>query len=333
MTRRARPTRDERGAVAVIVAVCAVLIFGATAYAVDLGNAWETRRNMTTGADAAALAAAADYALGDNGCASSAPRYLDENVDEASLEGCNHTAKNADSGYVTVRGGTVATFTFAGIFGIDNQDIHATTTAEYGIPTAVSGLRPFGLCLNGDDDLTAWLNLPSGPNGQSQPITITYSKDQPDACGANAPGNWGVLDFDGGANSNDDTKDWARNGYPGEVSISPPTIPGDTGAFSNSLNSALNFLKGSGDFFALPVFDSVTGSGSNARFNIVAFVSVKLVDFRTTGRQDRRYLTLVFDRGQLSGRCCGNGIDTGVRAVRICDVDTLSPETTDPRAC
>jgi len=328
-----RARRDERGAVAVFVAICGALIFAGSAYAIDAGHLWETRRDMTTAADAAALASASDYALGKAGCDDTANEYLDKNVDGAELEDCDHTGKTPDSGYVTVKGGTVADYTFAGIFGISDKDVHASTTAEYGIPTGVNGLRPFGLCLHGDNELKTWLNLPAGPTGQSQPITITYSKDQPDACGANAPGNWGVLDFNGGANSNADTKDWTLNGYPGEVAISPPTIPGDTGAFSNSLNSELNFLKNAGEFFGLPVFDSVTGNGSNARFNIVAFVYVKIVDFKTTGSQAQRYMTLIFDRGVLSGRCCGSGIDTGVRAVRICDVDTLSPETSDPRAC
>jgi Flp pilus assembly protein TadG len=321
----------------VIVAICAVMLFGFAAYAIDAGNAWQTRRHIVTAADAAALAAAADYATGvadsAGDCDDAAEEYLDKNVDGAVLLTCSPSGVGQDTGHVTVQGETTANFTFAGIFGIDDTDIDAITTAEWGIPTGVSGLRPFGLCLYANAQLEAWLNLPTGPTGQSAPIEITYSKAQPDACGSNVPGNWGVMDFDGGSNSNADTKDWTRNGYPGEISI-PSTIHGDTGAFSNSLNSELSLLRTSGAFFGLPVFDSATGNGSNARLRVIAVVYVKLVDFRTTGSQAQRSLTLVFDRGVLEGRCCGNAIDTGARALRICDVNTLSPNTSDKsRAC
>ncbi|HEX5094410.1 MAG TPA: hypothetical protein VFX21_00290, partial [Acidimicrobiia bacterium] len=149
----------------------------------------------------------------------------------------------------------------------------------------------------------------------------------------NGPGNWGVMDFDGGANSNADTKEWTRNGYPGEITL-PSTVPGDTGAFSNSLGSELTYLENSGEFFGLPIYDSAAGNGSNAKFHVIAVAYVKLIDFKANGAEAQRYMTLVFDRGVMEGRCCNpNGIDTGVRALRICDVDTLNPNTSDPRAC
>ena len=122
-------------------------------------------------------------------------------------------------------------------------------------------------------------------------------------------------------------------GYPGTVAIGT-NIPGDTGAFSNSLDNALSYLQTTAQPFVLPVFDTATGTGSNAQFHIVAFVYVKLVGFKTTGTQAARYLDLVFTKGVISGTCCAtSGINTLVRAIRICDVNTLSPNTNDPRAC
>lgn len=329
-----RRARDERGAVAVIVALCAVMMFGFAAYALDAGHLWETRRSMVTASDAAALAAGGALATGatnSQACDATAPDYLDKNVDGATLEACTVERGNYDNGRVTVKGGTVADFTFAGIFGLDDSDVDSSTTVQWGRPKSVSGLRPFGLCLFSNQQLVDWLNLAGGgPTGQSAPIKITYDKGPQGASCENAPGNWGVLDFDGGNNSNNDTKDWTLNGYPGEVSISPPTIPGNTGSFSQSLDAELSYLRDNGIWFGLPVFDRVEGNGSNAEFNIVAFAYVKLVDFKANGAEAQRYMTLVFDRGVLEGVCCDTGPDTGVRVIRICDVDTLAP---DPNAC
>ena len=61
---------------------------------------------------------------------------------------------------------------------------------------------------------------------------------------------------------------------------------------------------------------------------------VKLVDFKTTGAQANRYLDLIFTKGVISGTCCApGGVNTLVRTLRICDVNTLTPNTNDPRAC
>lgn len=325
-------TRDERGAVAVIVAICSVLIFGFAAFAIDAGQSWATRRHLVTAADGAALASAGDYALGKAGCATAAGDYVSSNYSSASLDGCSASI-DAKSGHVTVEASRTVDYAFARIFGLNTKKIRAVTTAEWGMPSGVSNLRPFGLCINANLPMQQWLNYPSGPTGNSGTIRITYGKSQPDACGTNVPGNWGIQDFDGGSNSNNDIKDWTLNGYPGLVSIGQ-NIPGDTGAFSNSLNSELNYLKTTGQAFALPVFDTAAGNGSNAQFHIVAFVFVKLIDFKANGAEAARYLDLVFTRGVVSGTCCSEtGIDTGVRAIRICDVNTLTPNTSDPRAC
>ena len=199
----------------------------------------------------------------------------------------------------------------------------------WGIPKSVAGLRPFGLCIHANQQLKDWL---AHPVGTSPVDRITYGKDDATACG-NAPGNWGVVDFDGGANANNDTKTWTLSGYPGSVSVGD-TLSGDTGAFSTSLDSGLSYLKSSGATFALPVFDTITQPGANARVHIVAFVLVKLVDYRVTGNQADRYLDVTFTNSIVSGACCAvGGVDTGARAIRICDVNTLTPNTSDPRAC
>src|SRR5262249_27967882 len=181
------------------------------------------------------------------------------------------------------------------------------------------------------------LNLPSGPTGPTTtPITITLSNAQPDSCkddSGNVAGNWGLV-FGSGNNSNSDTVDWLNNGYPTEVSVGD-NIHANPGAFSGSVQNALQGLESNGTWFALPVFDHVVGNanGNNALYHVVSFVWVQLVDYQVSGAQAQRYISLNMDRGVISGSCCGSGLDTGTRVVYICDVDTLAPNTTDPRAC
>lgn len=323
---------DEHGAVAVLVALCSVLLFGFVALVIDAGAIWQTRRDLVTATDAAALAAASDYATRGNGCSSTAASMMTKNVLGASVESCvSRTGGTPDSGLVTVRGGKTVQFTFASVFGLDEERVRSTTTAEWGQPSAALGLRPLALCIAASPQFLTWLNLPAGPTGPSQTLRITYGKSQPFGCGW-APGNWGELDFNGGPNSNSETRNWMRDGYPGVVTIGA-SVDGNTGAFSNSISSELAALVSSGSPFAIAVFDWVTGFGSNSQFHLVAFVNARLVGYRTTGPQASRYLDLVFSLGVLEGICCQNGVDTGARALRICDIDTLTPNTRDARAC
>jgi Flp pilus assembly protein TadG len=311
---------DERGAVAVMVAILMVLVMGLAALSLDSGNGWQTRRALVTATDSAALAAAQTYAENGNGCAGVPATFVHANVSEASVTGCSLTTLGPGAAAVTVQAETPLHYTFAGIIGVSDRDVHSSTTAAYGQPLGVTGLRPLGLC-NASVAYQQWL-----ASGMTTPFeaTINYGKNAPSDCGANVPGNWGVQDFDGGANSNNDTKDWIVDGYPGLVTA-PGSIPGDTGAFSNSLSSALDTLVASGAPFQLPVFDSAAGNGSNAQFHVIGFVTVVLLDFKATGNADSRWLRLRFVSHVAQGTCCAHGTDTGTRVVFICAVDATFP--------
>ncbi|MGQ0802908.1 MAG: hypothetical protein ACT4PI_03450 [Actinomycetota bacterium] len=312
-----------------MVAVIIVVVIACAAFALDSGAGWQAQRRIRTATDGAALASAGTYAAGGNGCATTDDTYVAANDSGATVTGCAVTAQSGSTpGRVTVTAERTVDFRFAQIFGIDNVDVKSSTTARFGNANAASGLRPMGLCLYANPELAAWLNLPSGPTADSGTIRITYSKSHPDACGSNAPGNWGMLDFNGGSNSNAETKDWVANGYPGDIPLSPPNVPGDPGAFSTTISDELESLIGTE--FGLPVFDQVTGNGSNTQFRVVAFVKVELIGFKTTGSQADRYLDLQFKIGTLpGGGCCGGNFNTGALAVDICAVD----ETFDASDC
>ena len=59
LSRGSARRRDDRGAIAVVFALTCVLLFGLAAVAVDLGNAYQRKREVQSQADVAALAAAA----------------------------------------------------------------------------------------------------------------------------------------------------------------------------------------------------------------------------------------------------------------------------------
>lgn len=328
--------RAEAGISSLMVGVSVTALFGSASIAVDVGNLWATRRHVIVASDAAALAAAQDYAVGRDGCSAAAGKYVKSNDDKGQLTACSPFGVSR-LGYVAVEAETPVDFAFAGVLGVSDRTVKARTAASWGIPSAVRGLRPFGLCKD-DPNFVRWVQNPRGTSGVAR---IPYT-NSPTDCGG-APGNWAIIDLDNRAPvSESDIDLWIRRGYQGRVR--PGNINGSPGAFSNNIDDAMASIIGTK--FPIPVFDRVSGGnqsggaggsqgnggGINANFHVIGFVEVQLVSWRTTGSETMRYLDVRFVESVTTGDCCEpEAIDFGLRAVHICEVEPdFNPENCLP---
>jgi hypothetical protein len=316
--RRHGSARDrERGAVIVIVAVTMTVSIGAAAFAVDLGGAWASQRRLHTATDAAALAVANEYAANnDVSCINVADSFVDANDTEAEVTACE-PHDNGGSGYVTVSAERPVDFHFAGVLGIDSTDVASSTTAAYGSPLAIIGLRPIAVCVY-FPAIQEWLNEPDGPLGPSEPIRIPFTKE--DLGCENAPGNWEWLDIDGGGGGANELAYDLRNGSEESVTI-PGVIEPKTGRVS-SVDDDLNYLFENEIEFPIPLFNLKEGTGNNTLYHAVGVATVKLVDWNVGGSQDDDFFEFIFTPKTIEGTCCSEGgLDTGTRVVNICAVD------------
>jgi putative Flp pilus-assembly TadE/G-like protein len=309
MKLRQRAEREE-GAVVVIVALFMTVALGGAAISVDLGNAWQSQRQLHTATDSAALSAGEVYAFDGDGCASAAGGYLNTNDSASTPSSCVASAgSQPTSGYVTVAGTKPVSWKFTS----GSANLGSKTSAEWGLPASAGGMRPFALC-EYYPAFSAWMSNPAGPSASIQiPFTNGNLGCQ------NAPGNWSFLDYDGTSGGANDLKDWFANGYPQPV-LFPSNITPQTGHVS-SLQSTLQTLVDAGTVFPIAVYDQVTGNGNNASYRAVGVVNVQLVAFQITGSPSNQYMTFKFVPGFLTGTCCGSGPDTGARVVSICAVN------------
>jgi Flp pilus assembly protein TadG len=310
---RAMRHRDDKGAVSVVMSLCLVVLFGAAALVIDGGQIWTARRQLITATDAAALAEAQEYASGAVGCAGLGVDFVDSNYSGAEDVTCTRTGSGT-SGTVTVSTSVTVSHQLAAILGRNSTVVESSSTASFGAASAVSGLRPLGLC-NGSNGFLAWQ---ASGHSTTQVFRISYGKDDISACGGAAvPGNWAIIDFNGGSNSNQETTDWIENGYGGTVEAGT-WHEGDPGAFPNSVG--VSGLIGETIF--LPVFDAAQGNGANAQLHIAGFVSVVVYDVKANGDAADRYLDLQFVSAVAPGRCCeGGALDTGAFAIGLCRAD------------
>lgn len=167
-----RRSRDERGAVAILVTVLSVALFGVAALAVDLGHAWATKRVVQRQADVAALAAGsllpatsgnrsaiaeavaarlnANLVPGQPAATATGLTDLDPDNGEITFTRVDGTACVEDCPVMSVLPPSAhVPFGFAGIFGHSGTDVQQRATVQ------VQRMLP-----HRDDILPFW--LPSG---------------------------------------------------------------------------------------------------------------------------------------------------------------------------
>ena len=176
-------------------------------------------------------------------------------------------------------------------------------------------------------------------------------------CGG-SPGNWGWMDFDclppdssSCGNPNPDIRAWLDHGYPGLVTVwrdandDPAVNPlgndngtcdqdpeigaanygcvnGTDGMRLNSEASELDTLIANGTRFHVPIFRNVSGSGNNSRYEIVAFLYVRLWSWHKDA-VDGYFDLEFFDISSNSGSCCSTVSLPGgsMRGTKLCGVD------------
>lgn len=275
--------RDEEGAVAVVVAILSIVIFGFGAIAVDAGQLYQEKRELQNGADAAALAAALDCAdpVTAVTCVATSAE-LNGRIDEYANANANDGASeawveelNLTDAYITVGTETISggngflTHWLAGVLGQPTNTVRAMATAAWGTMGGGAGLPlAFSYCewIDLVPDLSA---LPS----TSETIYFHSPNDTTDDCsgpaGQDTPGGFGWLDGDAGECEATIDAQQEAGGDTGN------NVPQDcTSQFWEDLI---------GETVLVPIFSSVTGTGTNATYYIEGFAAFELEGYRLNG--------------------------------------------------
>jgi hypothetical protein len=181
----------------------------------------------------------------------------------------------------------VAPSFFAKIFAINNATVTATAAARADVPNQVFGVAP--IVVNKLHPLL------SGPGCPCFNVATTIPLGP-----AGAPGAFDLVDLNGGSNGNPSLASWIQYGYNGYLGLGH--YQSNTGAQfnSNGVQSALSARLGTELLF--PVYDTLTGNGANAVYNVIGWVAFHLTGFDARG-----------NNGDLSGwftKVIWNGIQS-----------------------
>ncbi|GAB2766571.1 hypothetical protein GCM10027090_40680 [Sinomonas soli] len=250
-----------------MVAALMVVLLGCAALAIDVGAMAAKKAELQNGADAAALAIAADCAQSGLGtcqgrAGTTAQTYADANS-KTNLAAADAPVLGAGTVDVTARAADASglgmpTF-FAQILGISRVNVSATASAAWGGPYAGTAAVPvtFSEC---QFDLS----------GTVQVLEIHGSNSCRDSSsGQIIPGGFGWL--------------VSNTGSCGvTVTLANPTMGSKPGNSEPDGCSPV-FASLQNQVILLPVFDNAAGNGANGWFHIKGFAAFQLTGYRFPG--------------------------------------------------
>lgn len=136
----------ERGQIAVIACFVLIVAMGMMAFVIDEGSIYETRRNLQTIADSAALAGAQELTEKPNKAVQKAIEYAADNNFSINADNIKiySTFVANDTITVSVNEPNTPLF-FAGFAGVNSVNVPAQATATVNGPSSMTGLMPWAI--------------------------------------------------------------------------------------------------------------------------------------------------------------------------------------------
>jgi hypothetical protein len=255
--------KDERGAVAVMVALLIIPMIAFAAIAIDVAAMWSERQQLQTAADAGALAIAQDCARGTCGD----PAQTAQSLALANVNGEQTTGavNELTTDHVTVGTSGVKSHWFAPVIGVDQSEISAQATAKWGGPV---GGATFPLTFSWCE----WNHQTGGLESTDEQI-IKLSKHSGSDCtgpsGLPLPGGFGWVNPNAGACT--------------EASLIGNILSSDTGNTPPSGCEPNDFDDLLGEVILIPIFDQATGSGAHGEYRVYGYAAFKFTGYYFSG--------------------------------------------------
>ncbi|WP_350002030.1 TadE/TadG family type IV pilus assembly protein [Pseudarthrobacter sp. WHRI 8279] len=297
LNRKARAVAsNERGAAGVTVAVMMLVLIGAGAMAVDVGQIYAERAQLQNGADAGAMAVALSC---KNGPCTTAL------ADGLANTNSNDTASKAVvdlsvPGQVTVTTSTIngsssfLTNLFANALNAGSVTVGAQATAGIQPPGGGSG---FPLVLSED-----CYNLTSAsPTAGVQKISYKPGATCTGPSGTEIPGGWGWVDESSPCNA---VTTVGTTGMASDPGNNPPS-----GCSAILTGWKDTILAGGEVKVQFPVFDTSSGTGNTGSFNIIGYATFKIWGWKFGNNHEYEFRNTASDPGMTSALACSAGQD------------------------
>jgi len=297
----------ESGQVAVLMAIFLAVLVGAAAMATDVGSWYRADQAAQSTADAAALAGAQGLHLSTADASALADEYATKNGGgEVEISFSTRVVPND---LITVTVERPAPGYFSKLFGIDEVEVSARATARAGIPSTARGVAPIAV-----DERHPMLQCRCWGEPTQLSLRNLHDPGGGDAAGAFSLINLDSL-YDSGSVGAETLAEWLLDGYEGELPLgiyrSAPSADFNSGHVRSAINQRL------GTELLFPVYRSITEGGSQAEYEVVAWVGFVPTSFTGGGSRGtiHGYFTQVIWHGLADET--GTVPDFGVRVISL----------------
>ena len=306
--------RNDRGQATVLTVIFMVALLGAVALVLDVGSWFREQRDAQSAADAAALAAAQALPDAPGTASALAGEYLGKNGGGTSTVAISSATVANDTVKVDVE--RQAPGFFAKLFGIESVTVGAKASARSGGLDAARWVAPIVVNLDHPKLQCGGSRMKPTPYfGDSTEIQLEnlHKPGSGDAAGA-----FGLINLDqddSGSVGGSTLGDWIMRGFddylePGRYTSVPSAKFNDShvkGALTARLNDDLLF----------PIYKSISGSGSNAVYDVVGWVGFNVTKFVASGSTGTVYGTFTKVLWEGIQSKSGNNLNFGTRTIEL----------------
>jgi Flp pilus assembly protein TadG len=304
--------RNDRGQATVITVVFLVVLLGMAALVLDIGSWYRADRSTQSTADAAALAGAQSLPYDTATARTLAIQYANKNGGGVTSGDVTITSSPyAANDTITVHVHRTASGVFTKLFGVNSVGVGSKATARASLMQSAQYVAPIGVNVK-HPKLKGTATCPCfGPTNQT---TLPLGK-------TGAPGSFDLLNIDGskGGTGGQTLANWILYGYSGYLPIG--SYLSDTGAKWNDslVQNALDRRLGTELLF--PVYDTLSGQGSNAVYHVIGWVGFHITGHTANGSSGSitGWFTQVRWDGIESTKTDGSNPDLGARTVKLID--------------
>lgn len=288
--------------------LCFSAILGVAAMVLDVGSWYRADRALQAAVDAAALAGAQELPWDPDAAVVVALDYAERNgggIEAEEIAVLDHRTIRVEAIRPTPG-------FFAKVFGMDTVDVGAGATAR-----ALYLARPQFVAPIAVDEDHPGLGCDPAPCGHDVEIPLAHLHSPGSGTAA---GSFGLVDLAGGSGSvgASTLAEWLLDGWDGFLDIGWYDAVPSSKFSSVQVREALDARTG--ETLMFPVWRSIAGSGSNARFEVVGWVGFRLAGYTIHGSSGALHgrFTRVVWRG-IQSESPPDGPDYGVRSIRLVD--------------
>ena len=261
--------RNQDGQAFVLTIVFLATLMGMAALVLDVGHWYRAKRDLQSVADSAALAGAQALPDDPGQAAVLAAQYSKDNGGPTPQ--VTFTSKYLANDTIVVRVQRDEPGFFSKVFSIDSVNVGSKASARTGVLAAAQYAAPFGI-----DKKQA--ELQCTPIPCQNPTDLDLEKI--------GPGAFRILNIDGshGGTGTQTLGDWVLHGFDGMMPVNA-WYYSDPGAKFNSSNVKSAMSIRIGDELMFPVYDNVTGNGSNLQYHVIGWAGFVVTGFSGNGNK------------------------------------------------